>query len=132
VAAGGVPRTIPPGFPDIDPDVFDFNRLGPVYRWDAAKLQGSVQRFLDYASRHVASLDAAAGDLAALREVAHSLKGSAGTVGAKRLGTLAASLEAACLDGRADTAVMLVDEVTTSFAVLDASLRPFLMERSAA
>ena len=44
----------------------------------------------------------AAGDAAAVRRLAHLLKGSAGSVGARALGTLAAELEQGALRGDID------------------------------
>jgi PAS domain S-box-containing protein len=47
----------------------------------------------------------AAGDIAAVRRLAHALKGSAGMIGAARVSNLAAALQSACGDGGATAAI---------------------------
>jgi PAS domain S-box len=115
------------GFPEIDPDVFDFDQLGKIYNWDEAKLARALTSFLDHAVQQVAALEAAAtGENGDLRAVAHSLKGLANTAGARRLGRLASDVETATLGGDAETAAMLAGLIPDSLVELRTALGPVL------
>ncbi|MBK8175715.1 MAG: response regulator [Rhodospirillales bacterium] len=125
--------TLRPDLPEIDPDVFDFEQLGPIYQWDLVKLKAAMAGFLDHASGQVAALDGAViTDMTQVRNAAHSLKGAATTAGAKRLGRLASDIEAASVADQSETVTVLVDLVAVTFAELCTSLRPFLAERDVA
>ncbi|MGE5503802.1 MAG: response regulator [Actinomycetota bacterium] len=121
-----------PGFPEIDPDVFDPGQMGPIYKWDMARLVPVLAGFLDDARAKVARLVAEADNHDALRQVAHSLKGSANTAGAARLGRLAADIETAAKAGSADTISLLVPLMAPTLAELEAALLPVLTPTGAA
>ena len=117
-----------PTLPDMDPDIFNFEMLGPIYRWDAAKLRGVLTGFLGDAQGKVTALEAAQakGDLAAIRQLSHGLKGSANTAGATRLGTLSANIETMALDVNTEAVDMLVSLLAPTLVELHDSIAPFL------
>jgi two-component system sensor histidine kinase/response regulator len=121
------PADTRPTLPDIDPDVFDFEQMGPIYKWDMARLKPVLKGFLDDAVTKVAAIDAAAakGD-AKLRDLAHGLKGSANTAGALRLGRLAADIETAARDGQAETVAMLAPLLVPTLEELNLALTAFI------
>jgi len=119
-----------PALPEIDPDVFDFQRMGPIYKWDMARLGPILAAFLDDAGAKVARIEAEA-DLAALREVAHGLKGTANTAGAMRLGRLAADLENVAKAGNGEAVAMLVPLLPATLAELRDALASILADKGA-
>ncbi|EME72002.1 Signal transduction histidine kinase [Paramagnetospirillum caucaseum] len=123
MAAAPVPASAP-ALPEIDPDIFDFERMGAIYKWDMARLRPILAAFLDDAGAKVARIGAET-ELAALRETAHGLKGTANTAGAVRLGRLAADLENAARNGNGEAVAMLapllaptLDELRDALALL--------------
>ncbi len=119
-----------PDLPDLDPDVFDFEQMGPIYKWDMARLKPVLAAFLDDAGAKVAKLDEGP-DPAALRQIAHGLKGTANTAGAVRLGRLAADIEAAAIAGNDDGIAMLVPLMSPTLVELTTALAPILSETGA-
>ena len=121
-----------PELPQIDPDIFDFEKLGPIYRWDAGKLRGVMVGFLSDADAKIASLEAALlqKDHGIIRQLAHSLKGSGHTAGATRLGTLAANIETLALDGNDEALDMLIPLLPPTLTELRDALSPFLTPSS--
>ena len=119
-----------PDLPDLDPDVFDIDRMGPIYKWDMARLRPMLAAFLDDAGSKLAKLDEGA-DLAALRQLAHSLKGTANTAGAVRLGRLAADIETAAIAGNRDGVTMLVPLMAPTLTELQTALAPLLAKTDA-
>ncbi|RAU23522.1 hypothetical protein CU669_04765 [Paramagnetospirillum kuznetsovii] len=99
--------------------------MGPIYKWDMERLGPILAAFLDDAASKVAKLDAG-GDLAVLRNIAHSLKGTANTAGAVRLGRLAADIENTAIAGNQDGAAMLVPLMPITLAELQAALAPIV------
>ncbi|OAN50552.1 response regulator [Magnetospirillum moscoviense] len=95
-----------PELPDIDPDVFDFDRMGAIYKWDMGRIRPLLAAFLADSASKVARIGSET-DLAALRELAHGLKGTANTAGAVRLGRLAADVENVAKEGNAEAVEML-------------------------
>ncbi|HJQ61084.1 MAG TPA: PAS-domain containing protein [Vineibacter sp.] len=79
----------------------DRGALGKLFGDNPAMIARMLGRFRDSAAQLVQELDthAARGDLAALAETAHKLKGAARTAGAMALGDLAAALEQAAREG---------------------------------
>ncbi|BAE52950.1 response regulator [Paramagnetospirillum magneticum] len=128
VVAPAAPAGAVPLLPEIDPDVFDFERMGPIYKWDMARLRPILAAFLDDAGTKVARLEAET-DLAALREVAHGLKGTANTAGALRLGRLAADVENSARDGNDAAAGMLIPLLPPTLSELRDALAPVLDDR---
>ncbi|EME67859.1 sensor protein barA [Paramagnetospirillum caucaseum] len=122
MAAAPVPASAP-ALPEIDPDIFDFERMGPIYKWDMARLRPILAAFLDDAGAKVARIGAET-ELAALRETAHGLKGTANTAGAVRLGRLAADLENAARNGDDMATGMLAPLLAPTLDELRAALAP--------
>ncbi|MBI3446894.1 MAG: Hpt domain-containing protein [Magnetospirillum sp.] len=104
--------------------------MGPIYKWDMARLQPILAAFLDDAEAKVGRIGAEV-DLAALREVAHGLKGTANTAGALRLGRLAADVEAAAIAGSSDGIAMLVPLLLPTLAELRTGLACLLSGKGA-
>jgi signal transduction histidine kinase/DNA-binding NarL/FixJ family response regulator len=79
----------------------DRGALGKLFGDNPAMIARMLGRFRQSAAQLIADLDAQAarGDLAALAETAHKLKGAARTAGAMTLGDLAAALEQAARQG---------------------------------
>ena len=127
-APSAVPAAPPPDLPEIDPDIFDFERLGPIYQWDRTRLSEVLVRCLADLDTKVAGLDRsiAAGETEAARQVAHSIKGIANTAGADRLGGLAGDVERALLDGRSDAVKQLSPLLRATLTELRSALSSFL------
>ena len=118
-----------PDLPEIDPDIFDFDRMGPIYKWDVARLKPVLAGFLDDAGLKVAALDMAVGASdGSLPTVAHALKGAANTAGAVRLGRLAADIESAARAGQTDVVAMLEPLVAPTLTELRNALSTFLTQ----
>lgn len=116
-----------PALPDIDPDVFDFERMGPIYKWDMARLGPVLAGFLDDSAAKVAAIARAVEDGdTRLRDLAHGLKGAANTAGAVRLGRLAADIEDAALGERADAVAMLAPLLAPTLDELKSALSIFV------
>jgi CheY-like chemotaxis protein len=80
--------------------------------------------FRESAARRLEELRAgvASGDHAAVRAVAHALRGVAGTLGARRAQMLAGQLEAAALNGELMEERRLLGELATELPVVQAAL----------
>lgn len=78
---------------------------------------------------HLDDIDAAlaTGGFDEAARIAHSLKGSAGAFGARRLSGLAGRVDAMCRDGAPTSVGPLVEEMRTEFAVF----RTILLDRLA-
>ena len=118
-----------PALPDIDPDVFDFERLGPIYKWEPEKLGGVLRGFTADAAAKLAKIEETVGDATQLREAAHALKGTANTAGATRLGRLAGDIESAAMAGDSETAAVLVPLLAPTLSELTAALEPLVADR---
>ncbi|WP_146208802.1 hybrid sensor histidine kinase/response regulator [Azospirillum sp. TSO22-1] len=122
-------RTPPlPELPEIDPDIFDFERLGPIYHWDRGRLGEVLVRCLADLDTKLAGFErsVAADETDAARQLAHSIKGIANTAGADRLGGLAGDVERALLDGRGDAVKQLSPLLRATLTELRGALSPFL------
>lgn len=108
-AIGAVlPRAMPPGRP---PDthhavpLLDLMALEGLCRGiGTAILAEILNLYLDGAGNQIAALGAARAEPALFRECAHAITGSAGNVGLKRLGAMAAELERAARAGDVEPA----------------------------
>jgi two-component system sensor histidine kinase/response regulator len=119
--------------PDIDDDIFNFGQMGPIFKWNMAKLRSTLVGFLKDAGSKVVALEAAAGgaDLDQVRHVAHSLRGTANTAGAVRLGRLATEIEAAAIADQSKAVGLLVPLIAPTLAELRTALATFLDEKGA-
>jgi CheY-like chemotaxis protein len=99
--------------------VADLRALGADF------LRESVSLFLTSTPPKIAALQQAQerGDVAALRQKAHSLRGSCGLIGAHRMMELCARLEDQADHARGDAARELVLAVTSAFRDADAALQ---------
>ena len=95
---------------EIDPDVYDINQMGPIYKFDMKRLAKVMDGFIEDAAAKIQTITSAAeaGDMAEVRAVSHALKGSGSTAGAVRLGRIAADIENAAKAEDADTISLLV------------------------
>jgi|GEM_PF-433758 len=123
-----LPATAParPPLPEIDPDVFEFEPMGDIYKWDVTRLRGILTGFLDDAASKVATLSNA-GDDPKLRDLAHGLKGAAATAGATRLARLAADIEDAAKTDNSEAVALLLPLLAPTFDELKAALADFLV-----
>ena len=117
-----------PGIPIVDSDIFDFEMLGSIYQWDVDKLRSTLSGFLEQTSKHISTLEVLE-DRRQLRQVAHSLKGTANTAGAKKLGRLAADLEVASADEDMDSLKALIGMMSEAYRDVYGALNPFVFER---
>ncbi|CAA7619115.1 putative Histidine kinase [Candidatus Terasakiella magnetica] len=117
-----------PDLSDLDPDVFDFEQMGPIYKWDMARLKPILMGFLSDAAAKITAIETAvaSGDHTQLRQAAHGLKGAANTAGAVRLGRLAADVETVAIAADADTIALLAPLLAPTLAELEAVLIPLL------
>ena len=118
---GGVART-------IESSLLDDATLGALYEdfastGDLPEFSELIGSFLDRCADQIerVATAVAVGDPASIHDTAHKLKGSARTLGAGRLGTVAAAIEAAA-DAR---------EIATARALM-ADLRDVFLESHAA
>ncbi|KIL99344.1 Sensory box histidine kinase/response regulator [Paramagnetospirillum magnetotacticum MS-1] len=112
--------------PEIDPDIFDFEVMGSIYKWDLERLRPILAGFLDDAAAKVAKIEAAQPEDTALREIAHGLKGAANTAGAIRLGRLAADMESSAKADNTAALAMLAPLMAPTLDELKGALAPFL------
>lgn len=124
------PVAAAPSLPEIDPDIFDFERMGPVYKWDMGRLVPVLAAFLDDAAAKVARMTAES-EVAALREAAHGLKGTANTAGAVRLGRLAADIEESAKAGNSEAIAMLTPLLPATLDELRDALASITDEKGA-
>jgi CheY-like chemotaxis protein len=103
--------------------VFDASRLAVVSGSVREQLPGL---FLDGAGRCIADLAAAeaAGDKPTAQRLAHTLKGSAATVGAMRLSVACAELGEALATGPVDTIAARQADLEAAFALTKQLIRP--------
>jgi signal transduction histidine kinase/DNA-binding response OmpR family regulator/HPt (histidine-containing phosphotransfer) domain-containing protein len=127
-AATPVPPAAPakPDEPEIDPEIFELQRFRETFGALDAESLGFLQQFLASVPDTLASLDAAlqAGDLAEARHVAHALKGSARSIGAARLGQIAADVQDMLDAGDADSAELMASVLAPTYDELAAALVP--------
>ncbi|HEX8374470.1 MAG TPA: ATP-binding protein, partial [Geminicoccaceae bacterium] len=120
--AGPATPEAPPDAPPADPVLLDrglLDKLGATLPAEA--FAGFVRRGIENAERACARLPALpAGSEEQVRE-AHSLKGTAGTFGLRRIGAVAGEIEAAALEGEAVSG--LVERLAAAVAATRAELR---------
>ncbi|WP_341916419.1 Hpt domain-containing protein, partial [Ferrovibrio terrae] len=109
---------------DWDRDIFDPDKLGESFGAFNAAAKQLLQDFLTDAQDRVDAIATAqsGGDIAALRHLAHALKGGALTVGATRLGNLAADLQDACDADDLETAALMAELLPPTLDELTATL----------
>jgi PAS domain S-box-containing protein len=122
-----------PNLPEIDEDIFDFDQIGPIFKWNMGKMKPMLAGFLKDAAAKVASLEdaAKAGDLGPVRQIAHGLKGTANTAGAVRLGRIAGDIEAAAIADNPKTLHRMMPLVAPTLDELQSALTTFLIEEGA-
>jgi signal transduction histidine kinase/CheY-like chemotaxis protein/HPt (histidine-containing phosphotransfer) domain-containing protein len=122
------PAAAPEAKPDWDRGIFDPARLEESFGSFDSVAKQFLQEFAADAGERVAAIAALQDgrDLKALRHLAHTLKGGALTVGATRLGTLAADLQDACDAADAETAQLLAGLLPATLDELTAALPTIL------
>jgi len=114
---------------DVTLPVLDETILVQLERLSAAggsdRIQPLIDKFVSNAEQHFEEIRAriAAGDADGLREVAHTVKGSGGMLGAKRFASACASLERAAVDGASATWPMLFESVLAEFADVNRAIQ---------
>lgn len=113
-----------PEAPSWDRDIFDPARLAESFGSFDATAKQFLQDFTADAGTRVARILTLqdGSDMTALRHEAHALKGGALTVGATRLGNLAADLQDACDTGDIDTAQLMAELLPPTLDELKAAL----------
>lgn len=100
-------------------DVVDISRIRETSDGDTEFEMELIEMYLDDAQSHVDRLAAAveAGDIAGIKQGAHTLKGSSANIGAVRMQDASLELEKCGRDGDAAAAVGLVAPLREAFAV---------------
>jgi signal transduction histidine kinase/DNA-binding response OmpR family regulator/HPt (histidine-containing phosphotransfer) domain-containing protein len=124
---GPVPAVSSPETPLLDESI-----LAGLRSLGAATFDGLVRLFLEDGAARVAALReaAAGGDAHAIAELAHSLKGSSGTMGAKVLADRCSDLQAVASSGDLAAAVGLIETIGDEFERAGAALRARVGKRS--
>ncbi|MFC3675642.1 hybrid sensor histidine kinase/response regulator [Ferrovibrio xuzhouensis] len=127
-AAAAAPAVTAPAKPGWDHGIFDPAMLRDTFGGFEVTAKDFLRDFITDAARRVAAIEttAAAGDLAQTRGLAHALKGGALTVGATRLGTIAADLQDACDAGDIETMQLMAELLGPTLAELQAALPAIL------
>ena len=104
--------------------LLDRSALAGLRELGKAEFESLVRLFLTDGAARVAALREAAGkgDVHAIAELAHSLKGSSGAFGATALADICTELEATASSGDRATAVRLIDAVVEGFDQASRSL----------
>lgn len=114
--------------PVLDPAVIDnLRQLTPPGEPDV--LAEVLELFLEDVPRRIAKLRAAcaAGDAAELHKMAHSLKGSAGNIGASALFAICRQLDDRGRSGDLTDAKRLVDALEADYARVEVAIRQLLV-----
>ena len=109
------------GLPDLNDDVLD--KLGRSY---GAKFAGElIGLFLEHVPKNINAAVAAekAGDLVALERAVHSVKSSAGNIGAEALLEIAGEIEKLASQGRSDALTPLMRRLESAFSILSTRLK---------
>jgi HPt (histidine-containing phosphotransfer) domain-containing protein len=126
------PGATEPVASSVELDPLALQRLRELDPTGTGKLLERVAKAFDAAAaRLLAQLHAArsAGDVAAIRLVAHTLKSSAASVGAVKLARQCAEMEAMAKQGRTDDMHDRVAALSTELAAVQAALRDALVSR---
>jgi two-component system sensor histidine kinase/response regulator len=127
--SGGGPApgtTVQTAGPAVDPEVFDQARLVDVFGDFGPAARAFLDEFLASIPARLEGLAAAveAADAEQGRDIAHSLKGAALSVGANRLGQLASDVQDAYDQDDPDTAAIMVTLLEPTYQELIAGLEP--------
>jgi len=116
----------------MESTLLDDATLGALYEdfastGDLAELGALIGSFLDRCAGQIerVATAVAVGDPAAIHDAAHKLKGSARTLGASRLGTVAAAIEAAGDAVEIATARALMEDLREVFLASHAALEAY-------
>jgi len=123
-AVSSVGTTLPFSIPAVD-DLIDKALLSELGDMLGPRLDTVIETFVGHLSTYLGDVQqaVAAGDLAAVRGVAHKLKGGAGAIGATQLSDAAAALEHAAADGVADLVPTLAARIPALAQATVAALR---------
>ena len=109
-------------------DVVDISRIRETSDGDTEFELELIEMYLDDAQSHVDRLEAAvdAGDIAAIKQGSHTLKGSSANIGAIRMQEASFELEKCGRDGDAAAAVGLVAPLKEAFAATEIYFKDYL------
>ena len=109
------------GLPDLNDDVLD--KLGRSY--GAKFVKELIGLFLEHVPKNINAAVAAekAGDLVALERAVHSVKSSAGNIGAEALLEIAGEIEKLASQGRSDALTPLMRRLESAFSILSTRLK---------
>ena len=126
-AAGAVGKE---GASDEDPTVFDWTSVLDTFLGQRSTVAGLLARFIEKAENQETELAEAleAGDFIRFREVAHSLKGAAWNLSARRLGDAAMLAEEAGRDCDEMKAIEALAGLRSAFAAFAETAGPYAME----
>ena len=95
----------------------DLKILEQLYRFKPAAIRELISTFIEHAGSQIADLERAMSqeDTEAISALAHSLKGSSGTIGASRMSDLCASLERQARETEMPTAVQDIADLAAEF-----------------
>jgi len=112
----------------IDPQIFDVARFTDTFGPASDETRTILGQFLDDARKMAGSVNAAveSQDWGGARHHVHALKGASGSIGAVRLGQLAADVQD-CLDGNdPDTATLFIAGLETTVDELAQAVQPLI------
>ncbi|MFY9821376.1 MAG: response regulator, partial [Thermoanaerobaculia bacterium] len=127
--SGPLPEPVDAGLPPFDPlPLLNLRRLEELAK--GAIVDDLVEKFLYESQQSLARMRQAAGreDAAALAALAHSLRGSSGLLGARRITELSAGLEELGRQGTFDGAATLLDLLAAELARIEPLLRAELAQ----
>jgi PAS domain S-box-containing protein len=122
-----VPKAAP--LPDVEPhDILDLASVINTFLGQKSTVMSLLERFRDKARGQLVELESllVASDYPRFREVAHSIKGAAWNLSARRLGDSARDAENAGRNGEAAAAQSSLAQLKTTFAEFDAIVTTIL------
>jgi HPt (histidine-containing phosphotransfer) domain-containing protein len=110
-----------------DKAILDITRLEEAFEDDVAGIAELLEMAMETGRKHRAAVDAAlaAGDATAVARAAHSIKGSAGNIGANVVYRLAAELDARARTGDLSDARERLDAIDAAYARVRDEVRAY-------
>lgn len=110
-----------------DKQILDLARLEEAFEDDTGGIAELLEMALETGAKHRNTLSQglAAGDAAVIAKAAHSIKGSAGNIGAGEVAQLAAELDERARAGELDDARERVEAIDAAYARLTERVRAY-------
>ena len=110
-----------------DKRILDLARLEEAFEDDTSGIAELLEMALETGAKHRQTLSQglAAGDPTLIARAAHSIKGSAGNIGAAEVAQLAAELDERARAGELHDARARVEEIDAAYARLSESIRAY-------